>query len=260
MTQLLKTQFVKFVMLAAFIFILGIYKLHSRLVKLEEDRERKDSISSLNATIEALIECVNDSTDVFHDTVKRLSSPLNVMGQKIDAMITEHKSRINELETWRSYLLQMNRMVTSDKDIINVCIKRDPGLQQFRVGCFTETFCMTKIPIETETIKQPIHQCLPAFYNLKKIEQESIKNALPEALSNEFVETLHLRNSEDLDLRGIEKMPRLKTLIFENCKNIFLEHLSNISHSVVHIVSINTPCLLRYKAKMETEGIVMDIH
>jgi len=242
-------------------FVLIVHKLHYRLAKIESHSLLMKT--TLNSTVQTLVETVHETTQTFYENLETLSEPLHQIGYHVDNIIKDYKQRLDELEIWRSYLLQMNRALTSDNDVVNVCISRKKDYNHFKLGCFVDLFCDNFISIETELIQintLEINSCLPVFYRLKRLVVNDVSRSIPLVLSNSFVQELHLKNSEDLDLNGFtEQMPQLHTLIFENCKNIFLDQIMNSSHAIRNIHAINTPCLIQYKEKLNKKGIALYI-
>lgn len=180
------------------------------------------------------------------------------MGKMMSAMETVLIEPVKRLEykliiqdRRQAYIMQtLKASITENKDDLKICVQRHPETLHHHMGCFTKTFCIQSLPFDTEEININVDSCLQPFFNLKRIKQSGIKDALPEALENLFVKELHLVSSQDLDLQGIEKMPSLRTLTFENCKNIFLDRLFTTTHNIDTIYTINTPCLLQYKSRL----------
>ena len=238
------------------VFFIGCLLFFLSLSKL--NNINGDCLKKLNLSVRNLIKTVDEATQQFEEHIEELSLPVQSILIHMDIMLAEHRSRLNVLEIDQSYLLQTIRFMTSETNAINVCIRRDPSYnRQMKLGCFVETFCQDFVPIETETIDTAFQSCLPVLYKLKRLHQHRVFNALPQSFENNFVEELHLSSSEDLDLKGIEKMPSLRTLVFEDCKNIFLDHLLNTTHSIDYIYAINTPCLLQYEDKLKAANILL---
>lgn len=212
------------------------------------------SIVFISLLVFRLYQMKNEIQKTMKDAiVSEIKSQMETLLSSMETVLTEpFKNKLNEQERRQAYLLQTLKASINDTNDFKICVKRDI----LHLGCFTEAFCLVSLPIDTEEIVDVnVVSCLQPFFNLKRIKQTGIQDILPDALENVFVKELHLVSSQDLDLRGIEKMPNLQTLTFENCKNIFLERFLKVSHNIKTIYAINTPCLLQYKSSLEEKGI-----
>lgn len=210
-----------------------------RLINVIESKIKNEMKTEIEKVIETQVETLLASMETV------LVKPVKFLEYKL-----------NNQDRRQAYMLQTLKASIQENDDLKICIKRIQTQEKFHLGCFTETFCLQSLPIDIQEIEINVESCLQPFYNLKRIKQSGIQDVLPDALENVFVEELHLVSSQDLDLKGIEKMPYLRTLTFENCKNIFLQRLfSTTTHNIQTIYAINTPCLLQYKSKLKTIDI-----
>jgi len=97
------------------------------------------------------------------------------------------------------------------------------------------------------------NQDLTPFYKLKRLELQGITTI--EAI-NESVEELVLRKCPSLvSLKGIEKMPNLKTVSFDECPQLKPNHLFAISHQITTFYSRACPTILEMKDILKSKGI-----
>lgn len=92
------------------------------------------------------------------------------------------------------------------------------------------------------------------FYNLKRLECSATTNLT--GVCNEFVEELVLSKCPGLkDLKGIEGMPNLKTISFDECPLLNPSHLFDIEHQITEIYARACPNILELKDDLKTHGI-----
>lgn len=236
------------------VIILTTRQLGIRLLILEKDFHQQ-----INNAMNETIDDVKKGVDSF------LKTPFNQMKTQVNELekniadlrknVQNLEINIENLQRLNSYYLDMHKLGTGSSGEMNVCIRRQKMYPTNGLSCFVGTFCDEFISIETESIEHKIAECLPAFYNLKRVRQGGITDKIPDFLENLFVEELHLTSATELELDGIEKMPNLRTLTFENSKNVFLEYLFEYPHKIVRIYAINSPCLYVYRERLEDAGI-----
>jgi hypothetical protein len=169
--------------------------------------------------------------------------------QHTSALFKMNMETIENLQQWQTYLLQVQRLsFHSNPFKVQVCPAKLDKWGYY--NCFDPRNCYNNngVDIDTELIQDSsVVMCLAAFYNLKTLRQTAVKEITWENL---FVQELHIIKSDNLHLNGIEKLPNLRTLKFENCKNVYLDYLFEVPNKIERIHAINTPSVAAYKERL----------
>ena len=108
------------------------------------------------------------------------------------------------------------------------------------------------INVDRLSLQSIVYELTP-FFNLKRLEYTGIDSL---CIRNEFVEELVLIKCKTLlYLEGIETMPNLKTISFDECPMLNPSHLFEIEYQITVIYARACPTLVGFKDELEARGI-----
>ena len=167
-------------------------------------------------------------------------------------------ARTSEIEEWKQRMtLAMERSQKMERYFLEMHTNWYPGARLLAKGPMLIQISGNNLECTLETIAPGSdgsgNQDLTPFYKLKRLELQGITTI--EAI-NECVEELVLRKSPTLvSLKGIEKMPNLKTLSFDECPQLNPKHLFEISHQITTFYARACPTILEMKDILKSKGI-----